>query len=92
MFIIIDDNSRLTLKLFLASKEDAFDVFEIFIKKIEKKLGTSLVSIRSDHGSEFENVKFLKYCSTNSIDHNFSAPRTPQKMEWWRGKTELWKI
>jgi len=79
VFVIVDEYSRFTWTLFLASKEDAFDVFEIFTKKIEKTLGTSLVSIRFDYGSEFENVRFLKYYSINGIDHNFSAPRTPQQ-------------
>ncbi|KAF3654906.1 hypothetical protein FXO37_16246 [Capsicum annuum] len=84
-----DDASEVTVKgtkkhwftwtLFLAYKEDTFDVFEIFIKKMEKKLGTSLVFIRSEHGTKFENAKFLDFCSSQGIDHNFSAPRTPQQ-------------
>ncbi|KAM3266654.1 hypothetical protein P3L10_003649 [Capsicum annuum] len=79
IFVIIDDYFRFTWTLFLASKEDAFDVFEIFIKKMEKKLGTSLVSIRADHGTEFENEKFLDFYSSKEIDHNFLSPRTPQQ-------------
>ena len=38
-----------------------------------------IVSIRSDHGGEFQNEKFEKYCFENGIHHNFSAPRTPQQ-------------
>lgn len=49
------------------------------LKRIEKKLGTSLIFIRSGHGTEFENVKFLKFYLTNGINHNFSTPRTPQQ-------------
>ncbi|GJS91198.1 retrovirus-related pol polyprotein from transposon TNT 1-94 [Tanacetum coccineum] len=34
---------------------------------------------RTDHGSEFDNeVQFGEFYNTNSITHNFSAPRTPQ--------------
>lgn len=46
---------------------------------MEKKLETSLISIRSDYETEFENAKFLEFCSTNGIDYNFSTPRTPQQ-------------
>jgi len=37
------------------------------------------VSIKSDHGREFQNEKFDKFCSKLGIKHNFSAPRTPQQ-------------
>nr|GEV61591.1 retrovirus-related Pol polyprotein from transposon TNT 1-94 [Tanacetum cinerariifolium] len=37
------------------------------------------VSIRTDHGWEFDNeVQFGNYCELNEISHNFSAPHTPQ--------------
>ena len=40
---------------------------------------TTIVSIRSDHGSEFQNKKFEKFCNENGISHNFLVPRTPQQ-------------
>ena len=79
VFVIVDDFSRFTWTLFLASKEESFETFSIFIKTFRKTLGLSLISMRSDHGTEFENAKFLEYCSLHGIDHNFSAPRTPQQ-------------
>jgi len=36
-------------------------------------------SIRSDHGGEFQNEKFSKFCEKMGILHNFYAPRTPQQ-------------
>ncbi|THV56149.1 transposase, partial [Flagellimonas alvinocaridis] len=30
-------------------------------------------------GKEFENTPFQTFCVENGIDHNFSAPRTPQQ-------------
>src|SRR4051812_39401699 len=39
----------------------------------------SVVAIRSDHGGEFENHFFENYCDKHGIEHNFSAPRTPQQ-------------
>ncbi|GKA56853.1 retrovirus-related pol polyprotein from transposon TNT 1-94 [Tanacetum coccineum] len=64
---------------FLKDKTEAFDKFKIFSKKIQNQLGCTIVSIRTDHGREFDNeVQFEEFCNTNGITHNFSAPRTPQ--------------
>ncbi|GJU76959.1 retrovirus-related pol polyprotein from transposon TNT 1-94 [Tanacetum coccineum] len=77
--VIVDDYSRYTWTRFLKDKTEAFDQFEIFSKKIRNQLGCSIVSIRTDHGREFDNeVQFGEFCNTNGITHNFSAPRTPQ--------------
>ena len=40
---------------------------------------TTIVSIRTDHGNEFQNQKFEKFYNENGISHNFFAPRTPQQ-------------
>ena len=40
-----------------------------------------MVGLRSDHGTEFENLSFINYCNEHGVDHNFSAPRTPQQNE-----------
>ncbi|GKD82801.1 retrovirus-related pol polyprotein from transposon TNT 1-94, partial [Tanacetum coccineum] len=77
--VIVDDYSRYTWTRFLKDKSEAFDQYEIFSKKIQNQLGCTIVSIRTDHGREFENeVQFGEFCNANGITHNFSAPRTPQ--------------
>ncbi|GJT67667.1 retrovirus-related pol polyprotein from transposon TNT 1-94 [Tanacetum coccineum] len=77
--VIVDDYSRHTWTRFLKDKTEGFDLFEIFSRKIQNQLGCSIVSIRTDHGREFDNeVQFGEFCNTNGITHNFSAPRTPQ--------------
>ncbi|GJV07137.1 retrovirus-related pol polyprotein from transposon TNT 1-94 [Tanacetum coccineum] len=77
--VIVNDYSRHTWTRFLKNKTEAFEQFEIFSKKIQNQLGCSIVSIRTDHGREFDNeVKFGEFCKANGITHNFSAPRTPQ--------------
>ncbi|GJT68095.1 zf-CCHC domain-containing protein [Tanacetum coccineum] len=77
--VIVDDYSRYTWTRFLKDKTEAFDQFEIFSKKIQNQLGCTIVSIRINHSREFDNeVQFGEFCNTNSITHNFSAPRTPQ--------------
>ena len=79
MFVVVGDHSRFTWTLFLASKDESFEKFLVLLKKIEKRAGHSLVSLRSDHDKEFENSSFIDYCNEHGVDHNFSAPRTPQQ-------------
>ena len=55
--IIVNDYSRFTWTLFLGSKDETFENFIAFLKKVEKMVGHSLVCLRSDHGTEFENSK-----------------------------------
>ncbi|GJZ27605.1 retrovirus-related pol polyprotein from transposon TNT 1-94 [Tanacetum coccineum] len=77
--VIVDDYSRYTWTRFLKKKTEVFEQFEIFSKKIQNQLGCSIVSIRTDHGREFDNeVQFGEFCNANSITHNFSALCTPQ--------------
>ncbi|GJU87631.1 retrovirus-related pol polyprotein from transposon TNT 1-94 [Tanacetum coccineum] len=77
--VIVDDYSRYTWTRFLKDKTEAFNQFEIFSKKIKNQLGCIIVSIRTDHGREFDNeVQFGEFCNANGITYNFSDPRTPQ--------------
>ena len=79
IFVIVDDFSRFTWTLFLSHKSDTFNAFKRFAKVVQNEKGTTIVSLRSDHGKEFENEDFSCYCFENGINHNFSAPRTPQQ-------------
>nr|GEU89493.1 retrovirus-related Pol polyprotein from transposon TNT 1-94 [Tanacetum cinerariifolium] len=77
--VIVDDYSRYTWTRFLKEKTEAFDQFEIYSKKIQNQLECTIVSIRTDHGREFDNeVQFREFCNANGITHNSSTPRTPQ--------------
>ena len=57
--VIIDDYSRFTWVLFLAHKNETFSAFMKYCKKVSNKKNITIVSIRSDHGSEFDNY-YLK--------------------------------
>ncbi|GJS61526.1 retrovirus-related pol polyprotein from transposon TNT 1-94 [Tanacetum coccineum] len=77
--VIVDEYSRYTWTRFLKDKTETFDQFQILSRKIQNQLSCSIVSIRTDHGREFDNeVQFGEFCNVNGITHNFSAPRTPQ--------------
>ena len=77
--VIVDDFSRFTWTMFIPHKNKAFHVFIKLAKRIQNEKDLKIASIRSDHGGEFENHLFESYCEENRINHNFSAPRTPQQ-------------
>ena len=73
--VIIDDNSRFTWVLFLIHKFDTFSTFIKYFKKVTNEKGTTIVVIRSDYDSEFDNSLFESFYNENGIMHNFSTPR-----------------
>ena len=74
--VIVDDFSRYTWVLFIASKDETFKTFNKLYKRITNQKGQSVISIHSDHGTEFENQFFDYFCTKYGIDHIFYAPRT----------------
>ena len=77
--VVVDDFSKFTWVSFLANKDETLSSFITLLKRIANEKDTTIVSIRSDHGSEFQNQKFEKFCNENGISHNFSTPRIPQQ-------------
>ena len=76
-FVIVDDFSRFAWVLFLKHKDETFENFTVFCKRIQNLKGSTISTIRSDHGGEFENELFSRFCDDNGITHNFSFPRAP---------------
>jgi len=76
--VTVDDYSRFTWTLFLASKDETFEIFVAFLKKVKKRVGHSLVCLRTDHGTKFKNSRFIDFCNKHSVEHNFLTPTTPQ--------------
>ncbi|CAL8084935.1 unnamed protein product [Prunus armeniaca] len=82
ILVMVDDFSKFTWILFLREKSETFQRFKSVCHLLQKEKMTShlsLVRIRTDHGSEFENSQFLKFCEEMGIKHEFSAPITPQQ-------------
>ena len=46
-------------------------------KKVQNEKSLTLINVRSDCGSEFENHGFESFCNEHGYDYNFSAPKTP---------------
>jgi hypothetical protein len=76
--MVVDDYSRFTWALLLWKKSDAFDAAQQLFKKIQIEQNSPIMRIRSDHGREFENVRFEEFCHSYGIQQEFSSPITPQ--------------
>src|ERR1044071_804130 len=79
IFVLVDDYSCFTWAIFIRSKSEVFSHFKEQVPLLEKSQNLPLKSIRSDHGTEFKNKDFLTFCREDGIEHNFSAPYTPQQ-------------
>jgi len=55
---------------FLGSKDNAYDVFSNFCTQIQSKKEMKILKIRSDHGGEFENEPFEKFCENMELSMN----------------------
>jgi len=77
--VVVDDYSRYTWTLFLHIKKDAYLEFKKLARKLQNTCCSNIGAIRSDHGGEFQNEKFISFCNKLGISHNFSAPRTPHQ-------------
>ncbi|EOY03358.1 Uncharacterized protein TCM_018340 [Theobroma cacao] len=80
-FVIIDDYSKYAWVYFLAYKNDALQAFLSHCKKVENEKRLAIVSIRSDHGGEFENDEFEKFCNERGWITIFLHLEYPSKME-----------
>ncbi|KAI3682224.1 hypothetical protein L2E82_50087 [Cichorium intybus] len=79
ILVIVDDFSRFTWVMFLRNKSDAAEEIINFIKKMELMLNKKVRTVHSDNGSEFKNQTLDGFLKTKGINHNFSAPYTPQQ-------------
>ena len=75
--IIVDDYSRFIWISFLSQKNDTLSAFSKLYRQISNEKNLRTIKIRSDHGTEFKNQDFDKFCTENRVDHNFPTLRTP---------------
>ena len=64
-YVLVDDFSRFTWVFFLTHKNEAFNKFQIFFRKIEQDGKYAISNIQSDHGGEFKNNEFNQFCITH---------------------------
>ena len=87
--VIVDDFSRYTWTLFLAAKNDTFHAFKILAKMLENEKSSKIVSIRSDHGGEFQNEMFEHFFVKSMVSTTiFLHQEHHNKMVLLRGKID----
>ena len=74
----IDDHSRYGYLYLMSYKFEAFERFKEFRNEVEKQLGRSIKSLRSDRGSEYLSQAFLDYLRDIGILSQWTPPYTPQ--------------
>ena len=68
-FIIIDDFSHFIWVFFLVHKDEIFQVFSKFYRRVTNEKSFLIQNIQSDHGIEFKNQDFKKFYNKKGIDH-----------------------
>lgn len=78
IFICVDDFSHFCWVHFLREKSYAFEVFKNLCLCLQKEKSEPIVKVlrlQSDHGREFENSSYVKFCDSYGIEHEFSTPK-----------------
>ena len=89
--VIVDDYSRYTWTLFITHKNDAFQAFRKLAKVIQNKKNLKIISIRSDHGGEFEIKNLIYFVISMTLNITFLHLEPLNKMELLKVKIGLWK-
>ncbi|GJV56636.1 retrovirus-related pol polyprotein from transposon TNT 1-94 [Tanacetum coccineum] len=79
ILVIVDDYSRYTWTLFLRSKDETPEVLKDFLTMIQRNLQASVISVRTDRGTEFLNKTLNAFFKEEGIEHQTSTPRTPEQ-------------
>ena len=66
--------------MFLTHKGEAFFSFLKLCHRLQNGNRFAISSIRTNHNRELENESFINFCDEHSIEHHFSALKTPQKI------------
>ena len=75
----IDDKTRKTFTYPIRSKDETFERFKTFKALAEKQTGKRVKALRSDNGGEYTSKAFECYLKDQGIQHQRSAPYTPEQ-------------
>nr|GEY78258.1 retrovirus-related Pol polyprotein from transposon TNT 1-94 [Tanacetum cinerariifolium] len=78
ILVILDDYSRYTWTLFLHSKDKTPEVLKDFLTVIQRNLQASVITVRTDRGTEFLNKTLNAFLKKEGIEHQTSTARTPK--------------
>lgn len=75
----INDYSRYDFVYLMQKKSETFEKFQKFQAEVEKQLGKSLKTLRSDRDGEYFDIEFKDYFIEHGIVSQLTAPGTPQQ-------------
>ena len=78
-YIIVDDYSQFKWVFFLRTKSQAFEHFQFFLAFVSTQFNANVKAARSDRGGEFLSTEFTKLMEAKGIEHQLTAPHTPQQ-------------
>ena len=67
--------------MFVESKDDILEKFQILYRKLENLHDCSIVSIVTNHSSEFDKLQFGSFCEQHGMSYNLSGPFISQSNE-----------
>ncbi|KRZ71003.1 Retrovirus-related Pol polyprotein from transposon TNT 1-94 [Trichinella papuae] len=76
---LIDDYSRFTVVYLLKTKDEAVDRIKDYVATLHTRFGRNPVTLRTDNGREYVNQRLRNFLREKGIEHQFSAPYTPQQ-------------
>lgn len=75
---------------FLREKSKTLKSFKMLALQLSNEKG-SIAQVRSDHGGEFQNQAFERFCQEQGIRHQFAAPRIPQQKSLLKERIKPYK-
>ncbi|TYK07224.1 uncharacterized protein E5676_scaffold606G001160 [Cucumis melo var. makuwa] len=81
VLVVVDDYSRFTWVRFLKGKLDTVRICISLCLNLQREKGKKIIRICSDHGKEFDNEDLTNFYQSEGINHDVSAPITPQQNE-----------
>nr|GEV71742.1 retrovirus-related Pol polyprotein from transposon TNT 1-94 [Tanacetum cinerariifolium] len=79
ILVIVDDYSRYTWTLFLRSKDKTPEVLKDFLTMIQRNLQASLITVRTNRGTEFLNKTLNAFFKEEGIEHQTLTAQTPKQ-------------
>ncbi|KRX14101.1 Retrovirus-related Pol polyprotein from transposon TNT 1-94 [Trichinella nelsoni] len=79
MMTLIDDYSRFPVVYLLKTKDEAVDRIKDYVATLHTKFGRNPVTLRTDNGRQYINQRLRNFLREKGIEHQFSAPYTPQQ-------------
>jgi hypothetical protein len=79
MMLIVDDYSRFTVAVGLASKDQAFAAFQHYVAMAEALHNRKVCWLRSDNGGEFMSTAFSDWLRERGIQRERTVPYTPSQ-------------